>query len=213
MPAKSIAQRRLFTLALQYKKGNLKKSEVSDEVIELAELPKKTLEDYAKTSEKDLPDHVEETTGIMGGGFPFGHEFADPRRREDMQLHFIKKDKIEADSKNTKKPKQEAKSLSSILTFDDWKNKATSLQEFEAPMASGTNTPGMGNVTPPSYGNIGSGDSFGSLVMNHDDWKKWNKLRKKNQKSTKRKSSVYTQRPAWELGGQLPVPVANTSKT
>ena len=39
MPAQSKAQRRFFVLALQYKKGELKSSEVSDEVKELSKLP------------------------------------------------------------------------------------------------------------------------------------------------------------------------------
>jgi hypothetical protein len=214
MPAKSKAQRRLFALALQYKRGELSKSEVSDEVIELSELPEKTLEDYAKTSEKDLPDHVEETTAIGVGGLPFGHEIVSTRRQADMQLHFNKKDKAEAEAENGKNDnKPKTKPASMLLSFEDWKNKATSLQEFEAPAASTTNTPGMGNVTPPSYNSTGSGDTFGSLVMNQSDWKRWNKMRKKNQKGPKEKSKVETQRPAWELGGRLPVPVANTAKT
>jgi hypothetical protein len=214
MPAKSKAQRRLFALALQYKRGELSKSEVSDEVIELSGLPEKTLKDYAKTSEKNLPNHVEETTGIMGGGFPFGHEFGSTRRQADMQLHFNKKDKIEAEAENGKgQNKTKPKPASMLLSFEDSKNKANSLQEFEAPAASTTNTPGMGNVVPPSSNGTGSGDTFGSLVMHHSDWKRWNKMRKKNQKSPKSKNKVEVQRPAWELGGKLPVPVANTAKT
>ena len=58
MPAKSIAQRRLFALALQFKRGEIKSSEVSDEIIELSRLPEEKLKDYASTSEKDLPEPV-----------------------------------------------------------------------------------------------------------------------------------------------------------
>lgn len=64
MPAKSKGQRRLFALALQYKKGEVSKSKVSDEVIELSKLPEDTLRDYAETKEKDLPDHVEEDLNL-----------------------------------------------------------------------------------------------------------------------------------------------------
>lgn len=60
MPAKSKAQRRFFALALQYKKGELKSSEVSDEVIELSKLPVKTLEDFVKTDEKEIPNKIGE---------------------------------------------------------------------------------------------------------------------------------------------------------
>ena len=51
MPAQSKAQRRFFALALQYKKGELKSSDVSDEVKELSKLPVKTLEDFVKTDD------------------------------------------------------------------------------------------------------------------------------------------------------------------
>jgi hypothetical protein len=64
MPATSKAQRRLFALALQYKRGELSASDVSDEVKELSELPKKTLRDYAKTKESDLPDKVKEMLNL-----------------------------------------------------------------------------------------------------------------------------------------------------
>ena len=64
MPAQSKAQRRLFALALQFKRGELSASEVSDEVKELSKLPEEKLRDYAKTKETDLPDYVEETVNL-----------------------------------------------------------------------------------------------------------------------------------------------------
>lgn len=64
MPAQSKAQRRLFALALQYKRGELSASEVTDEVKELSKLPEEKLRDYAKTKEKNLPDYVEETVNV-----------------------------------------------------------------------------------------------------------------------------------------------------
>ena len=60
MPAQSKAQRKFFALALQYKKGELKSSEVSDEVKELSKLPEDTLKDYVETDEKDLPNKIKE---------------------------------------------------------------------------------------------------------------------------------------------------------
>ncbi len=60
MPAQSKAQRRFFALALQYKKGELKASEVSDEVKELSKLPEDTLKDYVDTDEKKLPNKIKE---------------------------------------------------------------------------------------------------------------------------------------------------------
>lgn len=64
MPAQSKAQRRLFALALQYKRGEISASNISDEVKELSKLPEEKLRDYAKTKEKDLPDYVEETVTL-----------------------------------------------------------------------------------------------------------------------------------------------------
>lgn len=64
MPAQSKAQRRLFALALQYKRGEIAASEVSDEVKDLSKLPEETLRDYAKTKEDELPDKVKETVTL-----------------------------------------------------------------------------------------------------------------------------------------------------
>jgi len=64
MPAQSKAQRRLFALALQFKRGELFASEVSDEVKELSKLPEKDLKDYAETKEEGLPDKVSEEVTV-----------------------------------------------------------------------------------------------------------------------------------------------------
>lgn len=58
MPAKTKSQRRLFAIALSYKRGEYE-GEPSDEVKELSKLPEETLRDFAKTSEKDLPENVQ----------------------------------------------------------------------------------------------------------------------------------------------------------
>jgi hypothetical protein len=61
MPAKSKAQGRLMRLALAYKKGYVKDSEVSDNVRNIADsMTIKELEKYARTPEKGLPMHVDE---------------------------------------------------------------------------------------------------------------------------------------------------------
>lgn len=57
MPAKSKSQRRLFAMALSYKRGEYE-GEPSAEVKELSKLPEKTLRDYAETSEKGLPENL-----------------------------------------------------------------------------------------------------------------------------------------------------------
>lgn len=215
MPAVSKQQRRLFAIALHYKTGDIKDKDLPedslDKIIELSKLPEKTLRDYAETSEKNLPEKIKESTSIMGGGFPFGHEFASPVRQQERQFNYFKKDKIEAEIKEKIKKKKTIKKLDNVLTYEDWKNKSNALQEMDGGAASPMNTPGMGNVSPPSYGKMGSGDTFGSLAMNHSDWKKWNKMRKKTQTHKKKKAGVQTHRPVWEIGGDLPVPVANTS--
>jgi hypothetical protein len=64
MPAQSKAQRRLFALALQYKRGELSSSDISDEVKDLSKLPEDTLKDYAKTKESDLPNYIEEDLSL-----------------------------------------------------------------------------------------------------------------------------------------------------
>lgn len=64
MPAQSKAQKRLFALALQFKRGELAASDISDEVKELSKLPEKDLKDYAKTKETDLPDYVDEDVTV-----------------------------------------------------------------------------------------------------------------------------------------------------
>lgn len=59
MPAVSIAQQNFFKLVNAYKKGGLKKSEVSKDVVATAKsLTKKDIEDYLKVK-KNAPDKVE----------------------------------------------------------------------------------------------------------------------------------------------------------
>ena len=57
MPAKSIAQQKMFGMALAYKRGELKNA--SDEVKKLADsMSEKELTDFAKTKHDGLPDKV-----------------------------------------------------------------------------------------------------------------------------------------------------------
>jgi len=59
MPAVSIAQQNFFKLVNAYKKGGLKKSEVSKDIVATAKsLTKKDIEDYLKVK-KNAPDKVE----------------------------------------------------------------------------------------------------------------------------------------------------------
>jgi hypothetical protein len=71
MPAKSKSQRRLFALALKYKRGEYE-GEPSDEVKELSKLPEGTLRDYAATSEEGLPEnlHLNPNMNVQSMGAP-----------------------------------------------------------------------------------------------------------------------------------------------
>lgn len=50
--ARSKTQRRLFAMALMYKRGKLDSKYHSDAVIKLSKLPEKTLHDFAATNQK-----------------------------------------------------------------------------------------------------------------------------------------------------------------
>ena len=58
MPAKSQAQQRLFGIALAVRRGEMKRSEVNDSVLDIvdSEMTDKQLEDFAKT--KSLKEHL-----------------------------------------------------------------------------------------------------------------------------------------------------------
>jgi hypothetical protein len=60
MPAKSIAQQKMFGMALAYKRGELK--DASDEVKKLADsMSEKDIEDFAKTKHDNLPEKIGES--------------------------------------------------------------------------------------------------------------------------------------------------------
>lgn len=61
MPAKSKAQQRLFGMALAVRRGELKKSEVGDVVLDIvnSDMTDKQIEDFAKT--KGLKEHLLES--------------------------------------------------------------------------------------------------------------------------------------------------------
>ena len=61
MPAKSLSQQRLFGMALAVRRGNMKRSEVNDSVLDIvdSDMTDKQIEDFAKT--KDLKEHLLES--------------------------------------------------------------------------------------------------------------------------------------------------------
>ena len=66
MPAQSKSQQRLFGMALAVRKNELKKSEVSKEVLDIvnSDMTNKEIEDFASTKHKGLKDHIEECLKI-----------------------------------------------------------------------------------------------------------------------------------------------------
>jgi hypothetical protein len=63
MPAKSKAQQALFGMALAVRKGEMKRSDVNKEVLDIVDgdMSNKEIEDFAKTSHKSLPQHLKES--------------------------------------------------------------------------------------------------------------------------------------------------------
>lgn len=62
MPAKSKSQQRLFGMAHAVRKGELKRSEVSQEVLDIVDgkMTDKEIEDFAKTKHKGLKEYLHE---------------------------------------------------------------------------------------------------------------------------------------------------------
>jgi len=63
MPAQSKSQQRLFGMALAVRKGELERSKVSKEVLDIVdgEMTNKEIEDFAKTKHKNLKEHLIES--------------------------------------------------------------------------------------------------------------------------------------------------------
>ena len=60
MPAKSKSQQRLFGMALAVRRGELKRSEVNQSVLDIVDgdMTNKQIEDFTKTSHKGLKEHL-----------------------------------------------------------------------------------------------------------------------------------------------------------
>lgn len=66
MPAQSQQQQKLFGLALAFKRGEVKSSEVSDEIKDIADrMSEKEIEDFAATKRKGLPKMKEQLRKIV----------------------------------------------------------------------------------------------------------------------------------------------------
>ena len=62
MPAKSKSQQRLFGMALAVRRGELKRSEVDNEVLNIVDgkMTNKEIEDFAKIPHKGLKEYLHE---------------------------------------------------------------------------------------------------------------------------------------------------------
>jgi len=62
MPARSIAQQELFGMALAVRRGEMKKSDATKEVLDIvnSDMTDKEIEDFASTKHKGLKKHVKE---------------------------------------------------------------------------------------------------------------------------------------------------------
>ena len=63
MLAKSKAQQQLFGMALAVRRGEMKRSEASKDVLDIvdSEMTDKEIEDFASTKHKGLKDHIKES--------------------------------------------------------------------------------------------------------------------------------------------------------
>lgn len=66
MPAQSKSQQRLFGMAHAVRKGELKRSEVGQEVLDIVDgkMSDKEIEDFAKTKHKGLKEYVKEQLNL-----------------------------------------------------------------------------------------------------------------------------------------------------
>lgn len=115
MPATSKSQRRLFGLALSYKRGET--TNVSAEVKELSDLPEKTLKDFASTPEEGLPENL-----TPDGVPPMGNVelSGDPSGLNDFSSQEHGSGDISFQLLNNKKKKKKRKWL---LSFKEYINK------------------------------------------------------------------------------------------
>jgi len=172
MPATSKSQQRLMAMAYSLKKGDMDPADASDEVKDLAAgMTLKQLKDYAATKHEGLPDKVKESglTGFLSAGpLPRYSTYAANvssswlgllrDKRDPMITNFL--DFISKNDKNEEKTNE-----GDIVGF--------------AGVANPQGTPGMGNVSVPSAGNVGSGDRFDNDddekigILSYEDYKKW----------------------------------------
>ena len=168
MPSQSKSQQRLMGQAYAYKKGELKSSEVSVEIKELADnMTLKQLKDFASTKHDGLPETVDEA---FIGPFVFNDSMSDEEllgmyngaldgyANYAKGMHYTKSD--------YKKAYQE---IEKIL-----KKRGITVDENITP----ANLTGMGPVVLPNNGTVGSGDVPAGSGDAEEEYKKKKKKRK-----------------------------------
>ena len=191
MPAVSKAQQKLMGMAYALKKGEMKKSEASQEVQDLADnMTLKQLKDFAETPHKDLPERKakevdEYNLGVNAAGPFFWYTQAGQAAVQKIGMENDRKDPL----------------IQSFMDFIDGKNNdKVDEGDFGVAMAaSPSNVSGMGNVAPPTADQNGSGDIFGSDeddddpnrkigIMSYEQYKKWIKKWQKQKDQAEQQS-------------------------
>jgi hypothetical protein len=192
MPSVSQSQQKLMAQAYQVRKwkdSNGKEGtdpasiekEYRDQIVSLADsMTKDQLKDFAETKIKKLPKVKENLTGFLSGGpFPQFHSFV---ANVAPQLPYASRDRKD----------ELVKRFIEFIENGNKKKKTNEAVVAVVPVgtAQPNNTPGMGNATPPSAGNVGSGDRFDSSydksntgIMSYEEYKKW--LKKWHKKKNK----------------------------
>lgn len=138
MPATSKAQQKLMAMAYALKKGEMNPKDASDEVKDLADsMTLKQLKDFASTKHKGLPNHVKE----------YYYWWDTQPQMMAGQAMAMKRDQTDP-------------LVQAFMDFVTGKKSKKIEEDFGAPAASVSNTPGMGNVAPAAPGSVGSGDKF-----------------------------------------------------
>ena len=179
MPARSKAQRRLMGMALRVKKGEMKRSDASEEVLRLADtMSQQALEDYAKTPEDNLPDKTsleksadkkkekeDANEELVYGGRSMNMSIDDIAAKHGVPVEEIEAQldmgiKVESEHTTNEDLAREI-AMDHLAEFPDYYTALDKMEKElsnEEAMASPSNVPGMGPVILPSGGKTGSGD-------------------------------------------------------
>ncbi len=190
MPSVSKAQQRLMGMAYALKKGDMPRSEASQEVQDLADsMTLKQLKDFAETSHKGLPDKVEEySLGSYYTGSFFWFTQAGQAAVQKISMLGDKTDPLVQ------------RFIDFITKKNTEDNKRINEGDYGAGLAANpSNVPGMGNAVPATSDQTGSGDIFGADdedpnrkvgIMSYEQYKKWVQKWQQQQKEKDQKAEA-----------------------